>query len=378
MNKMDLIKSNKKYIKLGLTLFFVIVLSIIFYRSSEKLNLTVLFTNIISVLTPFIYGIIIAYIINPVLKGLENKILNKIKILNEKNTLKRICSISLTYILIIGFSFCIISYIIPEIIENGQNIITFLKEFDVNTLISLFDLNINLPEEILILIKQQLSSLISLLINIPTKFGILLVNTASSIINFILGIIISVYILIDKESLTLQIKKITYAFTNKKIAEKLIEICYNANRTFEKYFVGKIIDSIIIGLIFFIGAYLLSAPFAAFLSLIIGLTNMIPYFGPFFGGVPVVLITLILDTSNPLKALWIGLFILALQLFDGNILGPKILGDSIGLKPLSIIFSITIGGAFFGFLGMFFGAPIFAVIMSLFTKYIDNKYNNKK
>lgn len=381
MNKIDVIKNNKKYFKLGLTLLIVIILSIIFFRSSEKLNLTVTFTNIKSILSPFIYGVLIAYILNPVLKGLEDKIINKVSFINKRPSLKRSVSITLTYIFLFGFLFCVIGYILPEIIENTQNIITFLKEFDINKFSLDFHGIITIPEEILYELKKYLSVLVSTLINIPNIVGTLVLNTvdiASSFLNFILGVVISIYILSDKENLGFQTKKITYVISNKNIAERIIAICYESNKTFEKYFVGKIIDSTIIGIIFFAGAYVLSAPFAAFLSLIIGVTNMIPYFGPFIGGIPVVLITLISDISNPLKSLWIAIFIFALQQFDGIILGPKILGNSIGLKPLSIIFSIIIGGALFGVLGMFFGVPVFAVIMSLFTKYIDNKYEQKR
>lgn len=377
MNKSNLIKNNKKYFKLGLTSFLVIVLSIIFYRSSQKLDLTVVLTNIRSILSPFIYGIITAYILNPILKGLEKFALSKIEILNKKPKLKRSISVTLTYIFLAGFLFCIIGYIIPDIIENGQNIVSFLKDFDINSFLPSITLSEVLSVDIMEEINKYLKSLVSVIINIPTKVGVVLVNTASSIFNFILGLVISIYILSDKESLAFTSKKILYVFSNKKIASKIIKICYESNRTFEKYFVGKLLDSLIIGIIFFVGATLLSAPFSAFLSLIIGITNMIPYFGPIIGGVPVVLITLIFDIANPLRALWIAIFILALQQFDGIILGPKILGDSIGLKPLSIIFSIIVGGALFGVFGMFFGAPIFAVILSLFTNYVNYKYEEK-
>ena len=164
---------------------------------------------------------------------------------------------------------------------------------------------------------------------------------------------------------------------SKKLANNLIQFCKEANYTFEKFFVGKIIDSTIIGIIFFVGAKLLKAPFAMLLSIIIGVTNMIPFFGPFIGAIPVIFITLMFDITNPLKAVWMAIFILLLQQFDGNILGPKILGDSIGIKPVGIIFSIIVGGAIFGPAGMFFGVPIFAVIFSVFNRFIDKKYSRK-
>ncbi|MDE6357046.1 MAG: AI-2E family transporter, partial [Eubacteriales bacterium] len=122
---------------------------------------------------------------------------------------------------------------------------------------------------------------------------------------------------------------------------------------------------------------IIKPPFVVLLSIIIGVTNMIPFFGPFIGAIPVILITLVSDITNPLKCVWIGIFILALQQFDGNILGPKILGDSIGVKPLGIVFAIIVAGALFGPAGMFFGVPVFAVIFNLFSNYIEKRYNQK-
>ena len=203
------------------------------------------------------------------------------------------------------------------------------------------------------------------------------INIASVLLNVVLGIVISVYILFDKEIIAKRSKKIVYALLSKKLANNLIQFCKEANYTFEKFFVGKIIDSTIIGIIFFVGAKLLKAPFAMLLSIIIGVTNMIPFFGPFIGAIPVIFITLMFDITNPLKAVWMAIFILILQQFDGNILGPKILGDSIGIKPVGIIFSIIVGGAIFGPAGMFFGVPIFAVIFSVFNRFIDKKYSTK-
>ena len=188
-------------------------------------------------------------------------------------------------------------------------------------------------------------------------------NIASIFLNVILGIVISIYILFDKEIIGERSRKIVCAILPKKASENLIQFCKESNSTFEKFFVGKIIDSTIIGIIFFIGATLLKAPFAMLLSII--------------GAIPVIFITLMFDITNPLKSLWIGIFILLLQQFDGNILGPKILGDSIGVKPIGIIFSIIVGGAIFGPPGMFFGVPIFAVIFSAFNRFIDKKYDEK-
>lgn len=380
MNSPNFIKNNKKYFKLGLCLLIVAIVTIIFYRSSSKLDISITIKNAKDILAPFIYGIGIAYVLNSSLKFLENKIFCKIKCIEDRKNLKRGISIATAYILLFSFLMWLISYLIPEIQKSILDATEYFKNFDVNALDNLLNripLQENTVDEITNYVQNFLKSFLE---QFPTYIKRILsstINIASVLLNVILGIVISIYILFDKEDIAKRSKKIVCAILPKKGATNLIDFCKEANYTFEKFFVGKIIDSTIIGIIFFVGATLLKAPFAILLSIIIGVTNMIPFFGPFIGGIPVVLITLLFDITNPLKSLWIALFILLLQQFDGNILGPKILGDSIGIKPIGIIFSIIVGGAIFGPAGMFFGVPVFAVIFSTFNRFIDRVYKEK-
>lgn len=380
MNSPNFIKNNKKYFKLGLCLLTVAIVTIIFYRSSSKLDISISIKNAKDILAPFIYGIGIAYILNSSLKFLENKIFCKIKYIEDRKNIKRGVSIATAYILLFSFLTWLISYLIPEIQNSILDATEYFKNFDVNALDNLLN-RIPLQDSTITEITDYVQNFLkSFLEQFPTYVKRILsstINIASVLLNVILGIVISIYILFDKEAIGKRSKKIVCAILPKKGAINLINFCKEANYTFEKFFVGKIIDSTIIGVIFFVGATLLKAPFAVLLSIIIGVTNMIPFFGPFIGGIPVVLITLLFDITNPLKSLWIGVFILLLQQFDGNILGPKILGDSIGIKPIGIIFSIIVGGAIFGPAGMFFGVPVFAVIFSTFNRLIDKIYKEK-
>lgn len=381
MKAKDIFQKNKKYFKFGFCIFLVAILIIIFYRSSEKFNLIEFFKETKTVLTPFIYGIIIAYVLNPSVKFIENKVLIKSNFIYNKNSLKRLISISSTYIILFSFLIWLISYILPELKQSIQDISAKVKVFDISSLESnikqVLPLNDYVSSEIFTKWKTLFNDLINNIPNMLNKILSITGGIASVLLNFVLGIVISIYILFDKENIGKFNKKIVYAFSNQNIAKNILNFCKESNDTFEKFFVGKIIDSIIIGIIFFIGASIINPPFTLLLSIIIGITNIIPFFGPFIGGIPVILITLITDTANPLKALWLTIFIFAIQQFDGNILGPKILGDCIGVKPLGIIFSIIIAGAIFGPAGMFFGVPIFAVIFNLFSSYIDKKYNSK-
>lgn len=340
----------------------------------------VVFKDTKAILAPFIYGIGIAYILNSSLKFLEFKVFSKIKYIDERKNVKRYLSISTTYIILFSFLIWLISYLIPEIKKSIQDMSNYFNVFDVDSLDKLLT-NIPLDEDIIQKVTMYINGFVGEFItNVPNHAKKILsstMNVASIVFNVIMGVVISVYILFDKENIGECNKKIVYAILSEKLSKNLIKFCKDSNDTFEKFFVGKIIDSTIIGIIFFIGASLLKAPFTMLLSIIIGVTNMIPFFGPFMGAIPVIIITLIADIAHPLKSIWIGLFILALQQFDGNILGPKILGDSIGVKPLGIIFSIIVGGALLGPAGMFFGVPIFAVLFSLINSFIDRKYKEK-
>ncbi|WP_330651646.1 AI-2E family transporter [[Clostridium] colinum] len=378
MNSQSFIKKNKKYFKLGLCLIFVAVITIIFYRSSSNLDVSLAIKNAKHILSPFIYGIGIAYVLNSSLKFLEAKFFSKITYLNTRKRLKRGLSITTTYALLFSFLIWLISYLIPEIQKSIIDVSEYFKTFDINAFDKMLKQNVPINEGIIDSISNYIEGFLRGFIDqVPTYLKRILsstINIASVLLNVILGIVISIYILFDKEEIGEKSKKIVYAIFPKKVSYSLIQFFKEANYTFEKFFVGKMIDSTIIGIIFFVGATLLKAPFAMLLSIIIGITNMIPFFGPFIGGIPVVFITLMFDITNPLKSIWISIFILLLQQFDGNILGPKILGDSIGIKPIGIIFSIIVGGALFGPAGMFFGVPIFAVIFSTFNRFIDKKY----
>lgn len=384
----EFIKNNKKYFKLGLCLVMVAIITIIFYRSSSRLDISITIRETKEILAPFIYGIGIAYILNSGLKFLENKVFNKIKYLENKKNLKRGLSITTAYFLLFSFLIWLISYLIPEIQKSILDVSEYFQGLDMNTVEKMIRENIPLKDEVVIEISSYISGLLkSFLEEFPTYIKNLLPSIksllssmksiVSILLNLVVGIVVSIYILFDKEAIAKRTKTILYAILPRKTSKGLIEFSKEANYTFEKFFVGKIIDSTIIGIIFFVGASLLKAPFAMLLSIIIGITNMIPFFGPFIGAVPVIFITLLFDITEPLKAVWIGIFILLLQQFDGSILGPKILGDSIGIKPIGIIFSIIVGGYMFGPAGMFFGVPIFAVIFSAFNRFIDREYKKK-
>ncbi|MCD6435740.1 MAG: AI-2E family transporter, partial [Clostridiales bacterium] len=202
-----------------------------------------------------------------------------------------------------------------------------------------------------------------------------ILGISRGIFKFILGFVISIYILKDKEEFGKGFRRFFYAKFTSENADKILEFVRDSDKIFSKYLIGKLIDSIIIGLISMAGFFILKAPYPMLLALIIGVTNMIPYFGPFIGAVPAILITLFF---SPVAALWVSIFIFFLQQLDAYIIGPKILGKSLGLSPFWIILAILIGGGFFGLLGMLVGVPIMAIIRNIVTKNIDNELKKKE
>ena len=369
-------KFEKKYFCWGLTAFLVIVASILFYyvlfhRSSLSSNIA----KFIGISMPIIDGFVLAYLMTPVLNKIEKCIIKPLyKKANMPMTAKnkrrmRGLSILVTIVLILIILYEFFGLIIPEVIRSIQSII-FQFPIYVNNLntwaLGLMKNNPDLEQVVNGLIAQYSSKLLDYFnSNLLPHINDLLKTLSLSVIgifkalwNFVIGFIISIYILGSKEKFAGQAKKIAYALFDRKAGNEVITNFRFIHSTFIGFIGGKIVDSIIIGVICFVCTSIIGTPYAILVSVIIGVTNVIPFFGPWIGGVPSALLVLMVD---PIQALYFIILILIIQQFDGNILGPKILGDSTGLSGFWVIFAITIFGGLFGVLGMVVGVPIFAV-----------------
>lgn len=326
---------------------------------------------------PFLIGFALAYLIAPCVHLFETKVFYRI----HKLTIRRTFSIIVTYIIVIGAITWLLVYFIPEIASTLSTFIVQMPRHMANleAAINIFFNNIDFinGEDVNALLDGLFQPLLNQTQNVPKMLQTILDGTvvaASTILNLIMGIFIAFYMLIDKEGFGAFIRKIIYVFFNKEKSDHFFRNVLRIHHLFRSFIVGKTIDSSIIGIMCIIGLHLMNVSYATIIGVIVGLTNMIPYFGPFFGAVPAVLMTLLI---SPSKAIWVALFILALQQFDGVILGPKILGNSTGMSPIWIILAIIVGGAIMGPLGMFLGVPVFASIKLFFTEYINRKYHEK-
>lgn len=385
-------KFDKKYLYWGITAFLVIVASILFYYilfHSSKLSHTI--QTFIKIAMPIIDGFVLAYLITPILNKVEGKIIKplyvKAKIpLNPKNKRRiRGFSILVTIVLILIVLYEFFSLVIPEVIRSIQSII-FQFPVYINNLSNwalglmknnpdfekvLDDLLIQYSAKIMEYVNTNLLPHINDLIK---TLSLSVIGVVKALWNFIIGFIISIYLLGSKEKFAGQAKKIAYALFDRKAGNELITNFRFIHSTFIGFISGKIIDSIIIGIICFICTSIIGTPYALLVSVIVGVTNVIPFFGPYIGAIPSTFLVLMVD---PKQALYFVILILIIQQFDGNILGPKILGDSTGLSGFWVIFAITIFGGLFGVLGMIAGVPIFAVFYAGVKSLVNRQLSKK-
>ncbi len=385
-------KVDQKYLKISIYIFGIIAISIILNKLLDKFGLISFeiksFFNVTkNILLPFIYGFCIAYIACPAVNFFEKKIFEKIK--NLKSTSRRTFSILTTYLIAIGFIVWVLNYFIPEIMINIRNFATSLpknlENLEEQAYIIMDSLKFIGREDLNELIEQISKPILDYINNIPSISSkvfdgtfVTFISVVTSTVNFasillkaVIGIFVSFYMLSDKEAFLEGTKKIIIAVFGVNKSSKIFRNTLKVHNNFKNFIVGKALDSIIIGVLCFIGTSLMNIPYAVIISVIIGVTNMIPYFGPFIGAIPSIFIVLLI---NPSKAILTLLFVFILQQFDGIYLGPKILGNSVGMSPIWIILSIIIGGAIMGPLGMFIGVPIFASLKMFLSDAIDKKY----
>ena len=373
---------NSKYNTISVYALIVICCSIIFYfvasqigSFSEKISI------LIGILYPFIIGFAIAYLLNFILKFYEHTILDNVQGSSKlKKGHKRSISLILTYLTAAGIFYLFVHFIVPQLIDSIMGLVNDVPMY-VDNATKLFDdvmKETNLSPEYTALIQEQMNKYINIIMDFAKEVIPVVGNTlkmiASSIWNIVLGIIISVYLLIDKEYFFAINRKITCALFSDKMASRIFELTHRTNEIFGKFLSGKIIDSAIIGVLSFVVFSIFKIPYTLLISVIIGVTNIIPFFGPFIGAIPSFIIILFV---SPTKALIFLILIFIIQQIDGNIIGPKILGDSIGISAFWILFAILVAGEFMGLVGIIIGVPVFAIIYSVIKEDVEYKLKNK-
>ena len=381
----------KTYFMKGFTYFLVIVACIVCYFAFLRIDdIAKFLKEVATILQPIIMGLVFAYLLNPMVKMIERNLIPVLdeKIKNEKKvrSLARNIGVFTSILITLAVVVLLLNMVLPELYESIRDMIISLPgqmndamEYleahaikdsaisgTLNTVLenAAASLETWLRTDLISQVNQMMSSLTS---------GV--ISFFETLFNIVIGLIVSVYVLTSKEKFIGQCKKATYGLFQKDRANLILQVTRKSNEIFGGFVIGKIIDSIIIGIICFVVLSLLKMPYTLLVSVVVGVTNVIPFFGPFIGAIPSIILILL---AEPIKGLYFMIFILLLQQFDGNILGPKILGNSTGLSAFWVVFSILLGGGMFGFVGMVMGVPTFAVFYYLVEMFLNQKLQKKK
>lgn len=375
--------NDNKYLMWGITAFCVLTALVLIFFAFYRWNYVVsFFKTIIGIFMPIIFGLSIAYLMNPIVTFLERKVfyrlVNKFKKIKNKKKLSRVLALFTSTLLFFGIIIGCFSILIPEILNSINTFIinanTYLNDSE-KMLLDLFGNN----EAVITFINDNFDTFADFFVkwlndgmlnDIVTYLGNGIFSFLLFLYNLIIGYIISIYALFDKEKFKAQIKKVLYTIFSQERIDIIMENAKYTDRVFGGFFAGKIIDSLIIGIICFIFMVILDMPYAVIIAVVVGITNIIPYFGPFIGAIPSALLILLVEPS---KCLTFIIFIFILQQFDGNILGPKILGNKTGLSSFWVLCSLLIFGGLFGVLGMIIGVPIFSILYSFINGVLKRK-----
>ena len=346
-----------------------------------------LFQGFIAILTPFLIGFLIAYILNFPYKFLYNKVFGKMgKKHKFLGSLRMPLSLIITYVGTFAIIGALIVVILPQIIANLSNLLRdfpgyydSVQQFISGLTADLEKMNLPFMQDVSIddmvrgvtnffMGSQDLTKSV---LNWLQGF---VSNMATGIYNALMGVVISIYFLIFKEQLCVQIKKLAVAFIPIRYLPKVYEVVDITDTKCGRFLVGDILDAGLLGVIFFVVLTVFNFPYAPLIAVLCGVANIIPFFGPFIGAVPGAFILFLID---PWLSLWFLVIVFVIQQIDGNILKPKIIGNQVGLSSFWVLFSVIVGGALFGILGFILGTPIYAVFYTLIAKKANNKIDEK-
>lgn len=345
-----------------------------FYLALNNIpTIKAVFSNAVSIISPFIYAFAIAFILNRPMMWFE-------RTLFKDKKKKRIFSVALTFTIAISLISVLMVLVLPQIglsiaylVEAMPGFIQSVSQTAMEVMEQIH-LNSRLSRQVQEMWNNIGTGIMNFTVSVLPGVVNVSIGIGNAVIKSIMSTIIAIYMLASKDRLKFQIKKFFYAYFSKNFAEETFELGRISNTIFSDFIIGKMIDSTIIGIIAFIGMLFIYPDYAVLIAIIIGVTNMIPFFGPFIGAIPSIFILLIL---SPFASFVFLIFIIVLQQVDGNIIGPKVLGSSLGLSPLWILVGIIVGNGAMGFLGMIIGVPTFAVIYNLVSRNTKEKLEEK-
>lgn len=386
-------KIQKKYIRIGVTALCVIILALLFSHILENDTKFEEWKNVINhAMFPIVAGSILAYLLNPILNFFERNIFLLLgeklfkKNENRKKKFSRACGVTCTLIVFFVMLVGGVYMVAPQVYQSILKIVTEAPTYynNVNTwILGISEDNPELGQYLLPALDRIYNQAIAYVNEdiLPNMDKIVagvtsgIVGGLKMLLNVVVAVIVSVYVMSEKETLISVGKKLTYSLFSRKNANAIVRGARYANQVFGGFINGKIIDSFIIGMLCYIFMVCVDFHYPVLISMVVGVTNVIPYFGPFIGAIPSILILLMMDFK---QGLIFAVFVLILQQCDGNIIGPLILGDRLKISSMWILFAILVGGGFFGIPGMILGAPCFACIYAMVSSFCKTKLIEKE
>ncbi len=376
-------EKQKHFFYIGLTLFISLSLVVIVSSFISQATLVLdLLAKVFEALASLWIGLIIAYLISPIQRFFENKLFKRLTKSNKG--LSRGLSVATSLILLLAVAVILLILVIPQLVTTfgtlAKNLPTYydnLRTWIIGILGSDSSLGIKFTnfldggyEKLIIWVRNDLIANVNILGTATDA----LMNAANMIINFFVGLIIAIYLLCDKENFLLISRKTCAALLSEKWYTRLMTFCSEAHHVFGEFIIGKILDSLLVGVVTFVFMWLADIPYATLVAVLLAVCNLIPFFGQFIGMIPSFLLILAI---NPIKAvIWLVVMLVYMQI-DANVISPKILGNSIGIGSFWILFSITVFGGLFGIVGMLIGVPVFAMIYRIVKRALDKKLHKK-
>jgi predicted PurR-regulated permease PerM len=370
---------SKEEMKKPILVSIVILFGIIVYHLLDNFGATMSsLSSIIGIFSPIIGGFVLAYLLNIPMKAIELKLLKKVKL---KPSLKRVLSLVLTLVLVIGFFTVSVYFVLPQLISSLQQLQIEASTDYLSQLASFFQEKfdqLNLSDDLI----NQILAVWESIVNGATTFMLSIADKAlgavsgiiAVVFNAIISTVLGLYILLSKEKLTQTFKKVFYAFTPKDFCDQATKYIRIVNHSFENFIRGQIVEAFILGVVCYIGMIVFKFEYPLVISFLVGVTNIIPLFGPYIGAIPALLLLVIV---NPIQALWFILFLIVLQQIESNLIYPRVVGSNMGISGFWIIFAVVVGNSLFGILGILLGIPLLSSLYVIVKEIAERRLKEK-
>lgn len=382
---------RNSYVRMGLTVFFTVCAILLFYDTLFGSRTAVAFgRQFIRALQPVLLGALIAYLLAPVVNFFEQKLFQThlLRIRRQgKLSSRRVRAVSLllTWLIVCAAVYLLASFLLPELYKSVVQLISSAESYYLTVrgwVERLLESNPQVEEWVTKQLNIYYSDIQTWLTReaLPQATTLMtalsggIVSALSFVLDLLVGVIVSVYLLATKERCAASARKIVCGLFSRTNAGWVLRAVKKVDEIFSGFVRGKLLDSLIIGILCFICCSIFGFPYTPLVSVIVGVTNVIPFFGPFLGAVPSIFLILLV---SPIQAVYFALFVLVLQQLDGNVIGPLILGDKTGISSLWVIIAILVGGSFFGVAGMFFGVPVCACLLCAVNFFVESRLRRR-